>query len=317
MRNDSVMICFTCNGKVDKVWATSMFQFGRYDLRNRNVLYEYPMLDVAGDYMFCRNAIPREFLKHGCEWMWFVDTDHRIPVDTLYKLLDAADPVERPIVAALQFNYIAEWPHPVPAWFEKLSSGEYRTVSTFGPDLQKIDAFAMGCHIVHRGALETIYEAHKDDEWSWYGRDLIYVDVSTEADHHMGLDMIEPKRLGDDLTFGLRCEKLGIPIYGHGGARIGHNNKSREENVETWEIGNQQVVVEATLKRLAAKKAQEAKFYATVEGQRSRNDLREYQGDARERAPSEGVRGGSTESGAQVWCPYLEEESQAQGAQGS
>jgi hypothetical protein len=269
MRDNSVMICFTHAGKVDVDFMRSVLIFQRYDWRNRNVLYEPAMLDITGDYMFCRNAIPREFLKHDCAWMWFVDTDHRFPADTLYRLMDAADPVERPIMSALFFTYIADWPHPVPDWFERLEDGQYRTVSQFSAEVQKIDAFGMGCHIVHRSALERIGEANKDDEWAWYGRESIVVNG-------------KPARLGDDLTFGLRCARLSIPIYGHGGVRIDHN-KGRRENAETWEVGNDEKVVARTLVRLAAKRAQEAKD-ATPQREEPRDDRLEHQRNGTERA---------------------------------
>jgi len=49
-----------------------------------------------------RNQIVRIFLDESpADWLWFVDTDMEFEPDTLDRLIEAADPAERPIMGAL------------------------------------------------------------------------------------------------------------------------------------------------------------------------------------------------------------------------
>ena len=52
-----------------------------------------------------RNNVVADFLDHtDAEWLWCVDTDMGFGADTLSRLIDAADPVARPVVGALCFG---------------------------------------------------------------------------------------------------------------------------------------------------------------------------------------------------------------------
>src|SRR3954451_18164455 len=49
-----------------------------------------------------RNNVVAHFLDHtDAEWLWCVDADMGFGADTLSRLIDAADPVARPVVGAL------------------------------------------------------------------------------------------------------------------------------------------------------------------------------------------------------------------------
>lgn len=172
----------------------------------RNIIAEVyqPGLYIAGN----RNANVKQFLATPAEWCWMLDTDHIYDEFTLYRLLEIADAVERPIVSALYFGFLNGQVSPM--WFNRLESGEYSSVTDIGPDQpQKIDCAGMGCVLIHRSVFEKMEEANFDTVWNWFGHDL------TEA-HGW------PERMGEDMTFFDRCFQLGIPVYGDARIAIGH-----------------------------------------------------------------------------------------------
>ena len=59
----------------------------------------------SGDLPESRNRVTAHFLDNtDAEWLWWVDADMGFEPDTLSRLLDAADPVARPVVGALCFG---------------------------------------------------------------------------------------------------------------------------------------------------------------------------------------------------------------------
>jgi Predicted glycosyltransferases len=63
-----------------------------------------PRRGTTGDIAGGRNDVVLDFLKSDSPWLWWVDTDMGFEPDVVERLLEAADPVERPVVGGLCFS---------------------------------------------------------------------------------------------------------------------------------------------------------------------------------------------------------------------
>lgn len=148
-----------------------------------------------------RCDVVAEFLdEHDEEWLWFLDTDTIVSPDTHLKLLDAADPKERPIVSAI---YYSEWATGdlAPVW-AVWRDDELKPVAEIpeGMEFVRLAGVGMGCCLIHRSVLEKLREDSKDP-WPWFGHDAINTSKGV-------------KRLGEDFTFCLRAIRAGFSIWG-------------------------------------------------------------------------------------------------------
>lgn len=203
-----VVIAYPHNGNVRQEWHYSVLQSWLYDMSHDHHLIaeaHQPGLYIAGN----RNANVKQFLGTPAEWCWMQDTDHEYPPDTLYKLLEVADPIKAPIVSALYFGFMAGGACPM--WFNRLPSGEFSSVTDINTALQpqSVDCVGMGSVLIHRSVFTRMEEANFDPAWKWFGHDL------TEA-HGW------PERMGEDMSFFERVYQLGIPVWGDARVCIGH-----------------------------------------------------------------------------------------------
>lgn len=149
-----------------------------------------------------RNAVVEQFLKGSDDWLWFLDYDMVFNPDAIDLLLEAADPVERPIVGGLYFVYLEGGVAPV---FFINDDGAIKPLSNFSTGkLYPLLSTGMGCTLIHRSVLEKM-EKLNDTEWKWFGHDLL-----------------GHKVLGEDLTFFSRAAKIGVQPYGHTGVHLDH-----------------------------------------------------------------------------------------------
>jgi hypothetical protein len=58
----------------------------------------------SGAVAAARNEVVKGFLRSGDDWLFWLDADMGFAPDTLHRLLEAADPVDRPIVGGLCFS---------------------------------------------------------------------------------------------------------------------------------------------------------------------------------------------------------------------
>lgn len=156
-----------------------------------------------------RNDVVRKFLETEYEWLWMLDPDVQFPPDTLRKMLAAADPKDAPIIASPYWNQYEDGQRYV-VWIVRTEKG-MQPVARLpeGEVLVQVDGCGMGCTLIHRGVLEALQEAHRDDPWTWFGHDIVY---------HGDV----PHRAGEDVTFCLRAKELGFTTYGYTGAPVEH-----------------------------------------------------------------------------------------------
>ncbi|MDP3768186.1 MAG: hypothetical protein Q8S13_09235 [Dehalococcoidia bacterium] len=157
-----------------------------------------------------RNIVVGEFLKAGdAEWLWMADTDIGFAPDALCQLVEAADPVERPIVAGLAFvsqhgQIVANW-----ARWDAERTALLPLVELPSAVLSEIDGCGMAFTLIHRNVLEALLAEHggRDPGWAWFGHDQV---------RSGGI------RLGEDYTFCLRAQRLGFKVWGHRGPFLDH-----------------------------------------------------------------------------------------------
>ena len=163
-----------------------------------------------------RNDVAKGFLLRDADWLFIVDTDMGFPPDTLERLLDAADPTERPIMGALCFawrevaqdGYSGFRCEPRPTIFDyvQLPDGteKFMGVSRYPYDeVVQCAGTGSACILIHRTVFEKIEAEYGA---TWY-------------DRARGGD---GKPLGEDISFCMRAVACGFPIHVHTGVKTTH-----------------------------------------------------------------------------------------------
>jgi GT2 family glycosyltransferase len=160
-----------------------------------------------------RNKIADDFLTaQKAPWLWMVDTDMVFAPDALDRLIEAADPAERPILGGLCYSQNDGATDPYPTMYEM--SRNDAGVLAFGrlatwPEDQPVRVSATGaaCLLMHRRALEKIAATSGDEAAPWFRESAIGAPLAL---------------MGEDLTFCLRAGLAGLPVHVHTGVQIGH-----------------------------------------------------------------------------------------------
>jgi len=152
--------------------------------------------------------------------------------DIVDRLLDVADPVERPIVGALAFAYVPSESdgmggkicHAVPVIFNWRNDDEVRGYQTIGPypinTLLRCSGLGSACNLIHRSVFERMVREIPNQEWY----DLIHVRQDGK-----------PEWMGEDLSFCTRAGTLGIPVYCHTGVRTTHYKSMWVSEADFWQ----------------------------------------------------------------------------------
>lgn len=211
----------------DLQFLQSLMHLQAYDaLNNRRILGQGSFLISPGtNVAHQRNQLVRKFLDTGIEWLLFVDDDMTFEPDALDRLLDAADPIERPIVGALCFAWIVSANQQVTPTIYMLGEkdGETKLVRHTGyprDALVPCNATGTGFLLVHRRVFVELAKrwqtpflwfdymewGHQFSQWGTIpGTDIEYAGA---GDH-----------IGEDITFCLRAgsEHGNRPDYQGGG----------------------------------------------------------------------------------------------------
>lgn len=176
-------------------------------------------MGVAG----ARNKIVVTFLESTtAPWLWMVDTDMGFAPDTVSRLVDAADPQERPVVGGLCFSlrresgaqHYASRSTIIPTLYnyDETPDGEagFRPVLDYPRgQLVQVSATGAACLLMHRSALQAIRDRHGD---AWFD----------PVTHRTG-DLGKPRTFSEDLSFCVRLAGLGIPLHVHTGVTTTHD----------------------------------------------------------------------------------------------
>lgn len=185
--------------------------------------YGVPFLIIAeqcpsGALPDSRNNVVAHFLDHtDADWLWWSDADMGFGADVLSRLIDAADPVARPVVGALCFGQrkgaeddelqaceLLTFP-TLYAWEERDDAAGFRALLDYPEDtLVPVSATGAACFIVHRDVLAKIRANYGD---RWFDR----------IDHPKGA------RFSEDLSFYIRVAGVDAPVYVHTGIKTSHS----------------------------------------------------------------------------------------------
>lgn len=180
-----------------------------------------PMRCGTNGLIAARNEVASTFLKiDGAEWLWWVDTDMGFAPDALDRLLEIADPVERPIVGGLCFaqmergfdgmgGYRTEIVPALYQWHE-ISDGRagFLSWANYPRDtLVEVAGTGSAFVLIHRSVFERIAADDRFEDGHWYDRMR---------------NPLTDQLLGEDLSFCARARMVDITINVHTGIRTTH-----------------------------------------------------------------------------------------------
>lgn len=204
----------------------------------------------SGSIDKARNEITTVSLAGTAEWILMVDADMGFSRDAVHKALAAAHPVERPIIGGLCFAMRTEgfddetnaefFGHipTVSVWKRRESDDAviaFNTVAEYPRDtLVKVDTTGAAFLLIHRSVFERMRAAYGDNWWT-----------------RMPHPERENERFGEDTSFFIRADELGIPLHIHTGIRTSHDKGGIFLTEQTYD---QQEMLRAHLTELAAQK---------------------------------------------------------------
>jgi hypothetical protein len=209
---------------VSHSWHESMMRLVAHDAANhaRVVATGGPFMIRcdSGHLVESRNLAVQRFLDETAhEWLFFVDTDMGFLPDTVDRLVEAADPVDRPIVGALCFGlrevvydgYGGRRVMPVPTILMPARTPEghigFANQWEYPADtLIQVGATGAACLLIHRSVLEKLRAAHGD---RWF-------DQSRYGDGQV---------VSEDLSFCARAGSAGFPVHVHTGIKTTHHKQ--------------------------------------------------------------------------------------------
>lgn len=211
------------DGHVATSYTDSILRMVGYDAVNDGVLIRGggPMMLPASPNTLSkqRNAAASFLLDESqADWLLFIDSDMGFDEDAVYRLLEAADPKERPIVGALCFGLRSVetdmrggWrTQPFPTvydWKENVETGKYGFCLRYDYSencLTRVAATGAAFLLIHRSVLGKLRDNYGD---TWFDRGRM------EADEDL---------MGEDISFCARAGRAGIPMFVHTGVRTTH-----------------------------------------------------------------------------------------------
>lgn len=182
-----------------------------------------PMRYGTGGLVEARNRVAATFLATEADWLLSLDTDMGFAPDLLERLVDAADPIERPVVGALCFinsetgsdgmGGVRTVPKPSIFFWGTTPDGKngekggtgFLPMLQYPPDeLVTCSGTGAAAILIHRTVFERIGE-----KWdrNCYGQ---------IANPEGG------QAFSEDFSFCIRCAEFGIPIHVHTGIKTSH-----------------------------------------------------------------------------------------------
>lgn len=214
----SVLVSYLHNNMVHHNMMDSLWNLREYDRDHENLLYaRFPVAAGPGGIDTSRNEVARVLLEQTeCEWLWFVDYDMGFRPDTLARLVEAADPEDRPVVAGLYHNVFLGETDGRGGWITEISPLAYiwgkPEIGDEGflqiPDedippnvVVEVAGAGTGCMLIHRSVLEGL-----GSDWFTY------------------MNYANGNRISEDLSFCYRVKtQLQKPIFLHTGLELTHH----------------------------------------------------------------------------------------------
>jgi GT2 family glycosyltransferase len=214
----SVMISYLHRNTVSQSFMESLMALVERDRRSANLVrYVFPVYSGPVSLPESRNVVAQVFLDESdAEWLWIVDSDMGFFPDTLHRLLESADPTERPVMAGLYLaaahmgsDGMGGWQinaYPtVYEWRSGAEGGETFATLAEVPKNQVIQVAGAGtgCMLVHRTVLEKVRASGEQ----WFDRERY----------------ANGQIISEDLSFCARLRREGIPLHVDTGVRLSHH----------------------------------------------------------------------------------------------
>ncbi len=240
---DGVIVAY-CHpvGEVNARFHTSLIDLMRFEsvggmdevgrqVGGKNRIVGHMPLSSGANIVTARNKIVKAFLEHPWgstpEWLWFIDSDMTFDANILDILLQSADVKERPVMGGLCFAMMkGEAQEIVPTIYGMSTQGSNLVrYSGYPPDtVVQVAGTGAACLLIHRSVLETMRDAAWTAEnapspgmvgqlmfpppWPWF--------QETVTGRNWG------DSLSEDLTFCLRAQQCGFPVFVDTRAKTGH-----------------------------------------------------------------------------------------------
>lgn len=219
--NGIVQVAYLHPEHVSHSWAESMRRMLEYDLDHKRIARQHLNLRCGSALVAqTRNYAARLFLdKTEHEWLLFIDTDMGFAPDSAHRLLEVANPADRPVVGALCFAFHEAAYDQMGGWRRAIVPTMYKMGKTetgepsfcfYGdyPEDTVVPVAATGAAflLIHRSALEKVRAEHGDH---WF--DMFYDNAG---------DVV-----GEDLAFCSRLLRAGMIPAVHTGVKTTHHKE--------------------------------------------------------------------------------------------
>jgi hypothetical protein len=220
-QGDAITVAFVHSSDVAYSWHHSMIQMVGFDFANQARILRGGWIAMrcgAAGLVEARNQAVEKFLATcDAEWMLWLDTDMGFPADLAERLIEHADPVERPIVGALCFAQRESEPDGMGGW-------RCRAAPTIF-DWAKLESGAEGFLIRWDYAPNTLVRCNGTGSAAVLVHRSVFSKVAAKFGPRWYEMVPNPSTgdlIGEDLAFCLRAAACGIPVHVHTGVPTTH-----------------------------------------------------------------------------------------------
>jgi hypothetical protein len=196
-------------GTVSTSFVDCLLRTIGYDRHNGGRIAGWNFVQCSANVSSGRNALVEWFLASRADWLIQIDSDMVWRPDAVHRLLEVADPVERPIVGGLCFAQEADTGQIWPTMFDLAGTEEqveFIRYDEWEPGaLLPVGSTGAAFLLTHRSVLETIRDRNFSTAYPWF------------QEREIG-----GKRSGEDVSFCLRAAAVGAKVHVHTGVAIGH-----------------------------------------------------------------------------------------------
>ena len=220
--NGSIVLAIPSRGTCESHVARTLSDMVLWDARlgRQHLNADRPIIWTVGasQIVNARNVLVRQFLAqdHG-DWLLMLDDDQLYPKDLLEYLIEAADPVERPILGVPVWRFIGGGEGgPVSVGHNVFDLHESNGFVVW-PDplpenaVMQVAAVGTGCLMIHRSALLAMQAWSEAQglgtKWCWFRHSI-----------WQPADMSE----GEDLYFCRLAHLVGFPVFVSTFTTLGH-----------------------------------------------------------------------------------------------
>lgn len=199
-------------GHVSTRFADSLLRTVGYDRFHGNRIAGWLLVECSANVSTGRNEVVERFLASPAQWLVQIDSDMIWQPDAIHRLLEVADPAERPIVGGLCFAQDGDTGIIWPTLFDIAGTEEQveflRWDEWEDGAVLPVSSTGAAFLLTHRSVLEAIRDQGFSKAYPWF------------QERELG-----GLRSGEDTTFCIRAGLVGAKVYVHTGVTIGHIKK--------------------------------------------------------------------------------------------